>query len=94
MAGALVFLILAGLVLWVLGYLFIKSVVWVCEPVVQYFAKRDEANPPTETTEPEEESYDMSVTVSSIQGDGSYKEQRMIVDLKNGKIKSDWKDVP
>lgn len=40
MAGILTLLLIAGLFLWLLWYLFFRSVLWVAEPLIEYFEGR------------------------------------------------------
>lgn len=41
MAGLLVLLILTGLFLWLIWYLFFRSLLWVAEPSIEYFENRE-----------------------------------------------------
>jgi biopolymer transport protein ExbB/TolQ len=40
MAGILVLLLIAGLFLWLIWYLFFRSLLWVAEPLIEYFEGR------------------------------------------------------
>jgi len=85
MASSIFILILAGLALWGLWYLFVKSVVWVFEPVIQYFKPEEEIDSCTENDMPEEEEEEderkLSIKISTIQADGTHKEDEMKFDL-------------
>jgi biopolymer transport protein ExbB/TolQ len=41
MAGLLALLILAGLFIWLIWYLFFRSVLWVAEPLIEYFKDKE-----------------------------------------------------
>lgn len=81
MLGLILLLILGGLILWGLLYLFVKSVVWVFEPMVKYFQERKETGNSVENNVPEEGSGKVIITISSLQKNGSHKEKRIEVDL-------------
>lgn len=41
MASLLALLLLAGLFLWLIWYLFFRSILWVAEPLIEYFEGRE-----------------------------------------------------
>jgi hypothetical protein len=41
MAGLLVLLLIAGLFLWLIWYIFFRSVLWVAEPLIKHFENRE-----------------------------------------------------
>jgi len=41
MAGLFVLLLLAGLFLWLIWYLFFRSILWVAEPLIEHFENKE-----------------------------------------------------
>jgi hypothetical protein len=41
MAGILALLLIAGVFLWLIWYLFFRSILWVAEPLIEYFEGRE-----------------------------------------------------
>ena len=85
MASLLLLLIMGGLVFWGLWYLFVRSVVWVFEPVIQYFQRGEETGDSIENDVPKEKPRKAIFTISSIQKDGTYKVDEMEFDLPKEK---------
>lgn len=73
--------ILGGLVLWLLWYLFVKSMVWVFEPIIKYFQAKEDTDNNVENNVPEERLGKVVITISSLQENGTHKEERTEVDL-------------
>jgi hypothetical protein len=80
-------LIFAGLILWGLWYLFVKSVAWVFEPIAKYFQEKEETGNSEETNVLEEGSGKVVITVSSLQQNGTHKEEQIEIGVsKKGDI--------
>ena len=88
MPGLILLLILGGLVLWGLWYLFARSMAWVFDPIVKYLQEKN-SDYPTENNVPEEGSGKVVITISSLQKNGSHKEDQIEVDLSKKDGKSD-----
>ena len=84
--GSVLLIILGGLALWGLWYLFVKSVVWVFKPIAKYFQEKEEADNGVENNVSEEGSGEVIITVSSLQKNGFHEEERIEV----GSSKKDY----
>ena len=48
MSGILILFLFLGLILYLLGYLFFRSLLWVFEPLIKYFSEKEISNSFTE----------------------------------------------
>lgn len=54
MAGLLALLIIAGLIFWLLWYLFVRSILWVAQPLIEHFENKEAEKFMVEEVEAEE----------------------------------------
>lgn len=76
-------IIVGGLAWWGLWTLFIKSAVWTVKPLIKYFEEEKANDITAENDVPEKGSGKVVITVSSLQQNGSQKEERIEVGSSN-----------
>mgnify|MGYP003395523580 CR=1 FL=1 len=74
-------IIIGGLVWWGLWLLFIKSAVWTVKPLIEYFKEKEEYNTATDNDVPKEDAAKIVIKITSLQKNGTFKEDRIEVDL-------------
>ena len=61
--------------------LFVKSAVWTVKPLIEYFKEKEEDDIAAENDVPKEEAAKIVIKITSLQKNGTFKEDRIEADL-------------